>query len=415
MSTEKVAVHEMVTRMGLEARRLGFSETFIWCDFIPRLRKFAIFYDRHGYVWYDPAITQQVVDEHAKRFEEGTLGADAFSRVRTYAHRMNEFYLTGTFHIHTPRRGTRYEISPDNEHLIYEFIAWKNYGPNTRDDVVWVLRRYFHHFENRGIFRIEDITLDMVREFISDTAAAVKPASLHNIMLYLRYFYSFLKTTDLTVPDAEGLFSYKVYRDYPIQSYVTDEELERILAVIDTETEAGKRNKAIILLAANTGLRACDIMKLKLRDIDWRRGQIQLPQKKTGEMVYIPLTEDVGEALQDYILNARPHLGCPEVFLRISPPKVALTDPASIGSMFIAYQKKAGIERKAFDGKGFHGLRRRLAKKLLVTGTSLSTISQILGHDDPLTARQYLSLDVENLRECALDFRLIPVEREALL
>ena len=93
MSTEKVAVHEMVTRMGLEARRLGFSETFIWCDFIPRLRKFAIFYDRHGYVWYDPAITQQVVDEHAKRFEEGTLGADAFSRVRTYARRMNEFYL----------------------------------------------------------------------------------------------------------------------------------------------------------------------------------------------------------------------------------------------------------------------------------------------------------------------------------
>ena len=93
MSTEKVAVHEMVTRMGLEARRLGFSETFIWCDFIPQLRKFAVYYDRHGYVWYDPAITQQVVDEHAKRFEEGTLGADAFSRVRTYARRMNEFYL----------------------------------------------------------------------------------------------------------------------------------------------------------------------------------------------------------------------------------------------------------------------------------------------------------------------------------
>jgi len=415
MRTEKVAVHEMVTRMGLEARRLGFSEAFIWNDFIPRLRKFAIYYDQHGYTWYDPAITQQVVDEHEKRYEEGTLGADAFSRVRTFARRMNEFYLTGTFHIHMPRRGTQYEISPDNEHLIYEFLDWKKYGPNTRDDVVWVLRKFFHYFESRGVFSVEGITLDMVREFISDTAAAVKPASLHNIMLYLRYFYGFLKTTDLKAADAEGLFSYKVYRDYPIQSYVTDEELERILAVIDTGTESGKRNRAIILLAANTGLRACDIAQLKLKDIDWRRGQINLYQKKTGEMVYIPLTEEVGEALQDYILNARPHLDCPEVFLRISPPKVAITDPSSIGSMFIAYQKKAGIERKAFDGKGFHGLRRRLAKKLLVTGTPLTTISQILGHDDPLTARQYLSLDIENLRECALDFRLIPVEREALI
>lgn len=415
MSTEKVAVHEMVTRMGLEARRLGFSETFIWRDFIPRLRKIAIYYDQHGYVWYDPAITQQAVDEYEKRFNEGTIGKNLFSYVKTFARRMNEFYLTGTFHIYAPRRGTRYEISPDNERLIYGFIDWKKYGPNTRDDVVWVLRRYFHYFENKGVFHIEDVTLDMVREFISDTAAAVKPASLHNVMLYLRYFYSFLKTTNLNVPDAEGLFSYKVYRDYPIQSYVTDEELERILAVIDTETESGKRNRAIILLAANTGLRACDIVQLKLRDIDWRRGYIQLHQKKTGEMVYIPLTGDVGEALQDYILNARPHLECPEVFLRISPPKVAISDPTCIGSMFIAYQKKAGIERKAFDGKGFHGLRRRLAKKLLVTGTPLSTISQILGHDDPLTARQYLSLDIENLRECALDFRLIPVEREALI
>ena len=355
MSTEKIAIHEMITRMELEARRLGFSETFIWRDFIPRLRKFAVYYDRHGYIWYDPAITQQVVDEHEKRYEKGALGANALSCVKTYARRLNEFYLSETFHIHMPRRGTQYKISPDNEHLIYEFIAWKKYGPNTRDDVVWVLRRYFCYFESKGIFNVEDVTLDMVRDFISDTAAAVKPASLHNIMLYLRYFYRFLKTTDLNAPDAEGLFSYKVYRDYPIQSYVTDEELERILAVIDTETESGKRNRAIILLAANTGLRACDIAQLKLRDIDWRRGCIQIAQKKTNEMVYIPLTEDVGEALQDYILNARPHMDCQEVFLRISPPKIGISDPVCIGSMFIAYQKKAGIERKAFDGKAFMG------------------------------------------------------------
>ena len=59
----------------------------------------------------------------------------------------------------------------------------------------------------------------------------------------------------------------------------------------------------------------------------------------------------------------------------------------------------------------FHGLRRRLAKKLLVTGTPLTTITQILGHDDPKSARQYLSLDTRNLKECALDFKGIPLER----
>ena len=131
-------------------------------------------------------------------------------------------------------------------------------------------------------------------------------------------------------------------------------------------------------------------------------------------MVYIPLLRETGDAIQDYILNFRPGGDCQEVFLRAFPPKVAITDPASIGSMFIAYQKKAGVYRKAFDGKSFHGLRRRLAKKLLVTGTPLTTISQILGHEDPMVARQYLSMDVSNLKECALDFRLIPVGREVL-
>ena len=66
----------------------------------------------------------------------------------------------------------------------------------------------------------------------------------------------------------------------PIQSYVTDEELERILGVIDTETETGKRNRAIILVGATTGLRAIDIIRMKLTDIDWRKGEIKLVQSK---------------------------------------------------------------------------------------------------------------------------------------
>ena len=137
--------------------------------------------------------------------------------------------------------------------------------------------------------------------------------------------------------------------------------------------------------------------------------------EKTGRTVYVPLVKQTGAALQDYILNARPASDCPEVFLRAVAPKTAIANAVCIGSMFQQYQKKAGIARHAFDGKGFHGLRRRLAKKLLVTGTPLTTIAQILGHDDLKSSRQYLSLDTGNLKECALDFRGIPLERRELL
>ena len=173
----------------------------------------------------------------------------------------------------------------------------------------------------------------------------------------------------------------------------------------------GKRDRAIILLAATTGLRAGDLIRIKLTDIDWRKGEIRLLQRKTGRVSYTPLVKETGEALQDYILNARPRSESPEVFLRLVAPRTGLADAVSIGCMFQQYQRKAGIYRHAFDGKGFHGLRRRLAKKLLVTGTPLTTITQILGHDDPKSARQYLSLDTRNLKECALDFKGIPLER----
>ena len=68
----------------------------------------------------------------------------------------------------------------------------------------------------------------------------------------------------------------------PIQSYVTDEELDQILRVIDTDSEMGKRDRAIILLAATTGLRAGDLIRIKLTDIDWRKGEIRFTREKQG-------------------------------------------------------------------------------------------------------------------------------------
>ena len=83
--------------------------------------------------------------------------------------------------------------------------------------------------------------------------------------------------------------------------------------------------------------------------------------------------------------------------------------------MFDQYVKKAGIERKPYDGKTFHGLRRHLAKNLIVSGVPVTTIAQILGHQSMESVKQYLSLDGQNLKECALDFSAIPLAREGVV
>ena len=103
------------------------------------------------------------------------------------------------------------------------------------------------------------------------------------------------------------------------------------------------------------------------------------------------------------------------MFLRALPPYYPISDASSIGDMFKRYQRKAGLSRQALDGKGYHGLRRRLAKKLLVSGTPSTSIAQILGHDDVNSVRQYLCLNTSNIKECALDFSGIEVQRKELM
>lgn len=412
---QQVTINEFVAMFIEEMRRIGYSEEGIYRSRYRLVRRIARYYELSGTLYYSVETTTEYLNLMRERADRGEIGADQFRKIRMMTQWMNEFFVTGQLSLHTSKRGTVYSIRPEHERLIDSFISWKKYGPNTRDDVRWVTRKYLYYLEQHGHVTMEDVTLDEVRGFILDTAMDVKASSLHNILLYLKHFHIFLMETGVPAPDCIDLFSYKVYRDMPIQSYVTDEELRKVFSVIDRSDVTGKRDYAVIQLSATTGMRAVDIIHLKLEDIDWRKGEIRIIQKKTKREVFMPLVRTAAEALEDYILNGRPDTECREVFLRTSPPYYAIQDAASIGDMFKRYQRRAGISRQALDGKGFHGLRRRLAKKLLVAGTPSTSIAQILGHDDVHSVRQYLSLDTSNLKECALDLNGIQVGREALV
>ncbi len=412
MEQQKVTINELVKRLTDEMLRIGYSKQTIYRNFIPNMMHVVHFYEATGTVYYSPASSAEYLSYNIERCKRGEITDHYVRQIRSNISKMDEFFTTGTLRIRSNKHGTTYIISAENERLIDQFIGWKNYGPNTRDDVRWVIRKYLFYLESLGFSSLADVSVDAVKDFILQTASDVKAASLHNILLYLKYFHMFLKENKIPAPDCVELFSYKVYREMPIQSYVTDEELNCIFNVIDRDTDAGKRDYAIIQLSATTGLRASDIINIKLSDIDWRKGEIRVKQKKTNHEVIIPLVNEAAEAVQDYILNARPASENAELFLRVNPPCYAIMDAAAIGDMFKRYERKAGIERQALDGKGFHGLRRRLAKKLLISGSPTTEIAQILGHNDVDSVRQYLSLDTANIKECALDFSGIPLSRK---
>lgn len=102
-----------------------------------------------------------------------------------------------------------------------------------------------------------------------------------------------------------------------IQSYVTDEELDQLLRMSDTDSEIIKQDHVIILLVTTTGLWAEDLIRIKLTDITWWKVEIRFVQSKTGRISYPPLIKEAREALQDYILNARPRSDSLEVFLHL--------------------------------------------------------------------------------------------------
>lgn len=171
------------------------------------------------------------------------------------------------------------------------------------------------------------------------------------------------------------------------------DEVRRLLAAIDRGSATGKRDYAMILATARLGLRISDLRNLELGDLDWRAKTIRLVQQKTGRPLSLPLLDDVGWAVIDYIKGGRPETACPKVFVKHRHPFDTFGSAASVGIGFPPGQVC-----------GMHSLRGALAVAMIGNGTPIPVVSAVLGHaSSDTTQAYYLRFDVERLRCCALD------------
>ena len=178
------------------------------------------------------------------------------------------------------------------------------------------------------------------------------------------------------------------------------EEINAVLAAIDRSMAVGKRNYAMILLAARFGLRMCDICGLELESLNWKDSRIDLIQQKTGYPLTLPLTKDVGEAVIDYLRNGRPPSIWRKIFLLHTPPFSPLIRRTFYEEV-MQYRKLAGLNNK--PGMGIRSFRYTLATQLLDGNVSFTDISAVLGHADSDSVRSYLRISLSALRQAALD------------
>ena len=220
----------------------------------------------------------------------------------------------------------------------------------------------------------------------------------------LRCFLRFLLLRGILRRDLSQILpTVRVPRDATIPSVWEPELVERLLKVVDRSSPRGKRDYAILLLACRLGLRLGDIRTLRLDDLKWDAAAIEITQSKTGAPLCLPMTEEVGEALIDYLKSGRLQTAHRELFLRAQPPFTPFADDGHFYHIVKYWRELAGIRFRGKQHAGLHSLRHTLATQLLREQTPMHVISEILGHATTAATMIYAKADVESLRGAALD------------
>lgn len=222
----------------------------------------------------------------------------------------------------------------------------------------------------------------------------------HDDYSRVRSFLSFLADRNMTDLDLSGIVPWH-RRKKVLPTVYTVEEIKRAEKAIDTSSEAGRRDLAIVLLAARMGLRAGDIAKLRLDEIDLSTGYLQIIQEKTLVPLTLQMPDEVISAIKTYLDNQSNKAADGYVFHSLSAPYGKVT------SSIIRHAVNNSLSVAGIDTSGRkhgpHAFRSSLASSMVNDGASYETVRRILGHTDPDVIKHYARTDIENLRLCAIE------------
>ncbi|MEZ2312005.1 tyrosine-type recombinase/integrase [Paraburkholderia sp. RCC_158] len=239
----------------------------------------------------------------------------------------------------------------------------------------------------------------IVRDVITAEVKRNKIPNAKCVISALRMYLRFLASVNLCRPGLDlAVPTVAQWRLSALPRYLVEDDIERIVNSCDLETDTGVRDHAILLLLARLGLRGGDIVNLRLDDIDWRSGQIQIRGKSRRE-VRLPLPQDAGDALLEYLVRVRPSTPVGQVFLCMNAPWRPFATSATVCSIVGFALCRAGIWKP--PSKGANLLRHSVATSMLRGGATLDAIGTVLRHRSSQTTAHYAKVDVVKLRGIA--------------
>lgn len=379
----------------------GYNESTIF-NYQGVIKRFKTYCRERGVTEYSPEIGQPYADDVISE-KTGKFSNNRYHTQGRFIRLLNSYFYNGEFNFEMMKRG---RIQPENpihlriykEYLTYLSETYDN--ENTRHFYEYGMYCLLQYMHRNSIENTECLTVEDIYGYLAES----KPERLREILCELRSIFRYLFREDLTNAIA-GIHGPRFKRIIPT---LTDGEFDRIRDVIEQEL-ISLRDSAIVLTGLTCGIRACDLIKLKLSDIDWVNETISFRQSKTGNMVCLPLTVAVGNAIARYICEERPAADNDYLFVRQLAPFDPLADHASCHAVVSRVFRKAGISK---DSRifGMHMLRHNAASTMVKNQVPIETIAAILGHSSPDATDIYITTDVESLKACVLPMTNISTE-----
>jgi site-specific recombinase XerD len=324
---------------------------------------------------------------------------------------LTEFALTGAIKVMPRINRKNVVFNGSIGAFMHQFMKYKRTEERISRSRLLCYERYLYRFlqycNRKKVYSLKKVDLPFVIHFIADLDCT-KATPVNTIISAVRNFVKYLYQEKLLDMDyARKIPRAKVVQQPKLPSTYTKGEIEKLIHSVERSCASGKRNYAIILIAARLGLRASDIARLSFDNIRWSTNTIEITMVKTGKELTLPLLPDVGNAIIDYLKYARPSSAERCVFLTERPPYCPFSSSNVVTHIVQRAFRKAGIDIK--DRKfGPHSLRHSLGFRMLEQNTLLPVMSDVFGHQSTESTRYYLRIDLESMKQCMLEVPLAP-------
>ena len=271
----------------------------------------------------------------------------------------------------------------------------------TIDALMWEARHFLSwYLERTSVIGFMELSIRDIDAYFEMRAPGLRRKSLKDVAERLRSLMRFLHRTGRTAVDwAPQIIAPMLYAYETIPSALGSDQITAVLKTTrEDRSPMGLRDYAILLLLSTYGMRAGEITRLRLEDIDWRADTLRIRHSKTGAQSLLPLMAPVGKALLNYLRRGRPKTDVREVFIRTRAPYRPLT------SLYKEIRRRLEAAGVKPHGKcGPHTFRHARAVSLLRASVPRKVIGDLLGHRSVEATVPYLKLATEDLRAIALE------------